>query len=76
MGYHYSLDLRKKVVEARKGGKTVSAIMEMFGIARQTVYTWIERDRSNKLPAKIPDRSNTRKVDYQRVAKYVRENDV
>ena len=76
MGYHYSLDLRKKVVEARKSGKTVSVIMDLFGIARQTVYSWLEKDKTNNLGVdKIPDRSHTRKVDYDKLVEYVEKNE-
>ena len=75
MGYHYSLDLRKKVVGARKSGATVSSIMKMFGIARQTVYSWLERDREGDLSIRKRSMLAKRKVNYEQVAQYVEKND-
>ncbi|BAY87868.1 transposase (plasmid) [Calothrix parasitica NIES-267] len=75
MSHGYSLDLRQKVVEARKRGKTVASIMEMFKVARQTVYSWLERDKEGDLSIRKRSMLAKRKVDYQRVAEYVKEHD-
>lgn len=71
----YSLDLRYKVIEARKGGATVSAIMKLFSIARETVYIWLRKyEQGLSLASKEWNRVNTRKVDYNQLVEYVKNN--
>ena len=75
MSYGYSLDLRKKVVEARKSGATVVSIMKMFKVARQTVYDWLERDRAGDLSIRKRSMLTRRKVDYDELVEYVEKNE-
>jgi transposase-like protein len=50
----YSNDLRKKVVafyklEKTKSGKTKSATIRIFGIARQTLHGWTKLEKQGEL---------------------------
>lgn len=41
----FSEDLRKRVVGARRSGKSVAEVSAMFGVSRQCVYRWDEQER-------------------------------
>lgn len=41
----FSEDLRKRVVAARRSGKSVAAVSSAFGVSRQCVYRWDEQER-------------------------------
>lgn len=41
----YSEDLRKRVVAARRSGKSVAEVTAMFGVHRNCVYRWDEQER-------------------------------
>ena len=41
----FSEDLRKRVVAARRSGKSVADVAAMFGVHRNCVYRWDEQER-------------------------------
>lgn len=41
----YSEDLRKRVVAARRCGKSVSEVVAQFGVHRNCVYRWDKQER-------------------------------
>lgn len=57
----YSLDLRKKVIEAINRQTPILRISKVFGIARNTIYAW--KDAAEKLQSLAPKKpSNGKKA--------------
>ena len=46
----YSLDLRKRVLSFVEGGGSKSAASRVFGVGRNTVYSWLRRPGLAPLP--------------------------
>lgn len=44
MGKRYPKEIREEVLGKIRGGQTVSAVAEAYGIRAPTVRTWLERD--------------------------------
>lgn len=63
-----SLDLRRRIVRAYKGGKTSSyeATAEMFGVGRATVNRLLRREReTGDVVAKARGGNNPRRIDLE-----------
>ena len=49
---YYSIDLRKKVIEYLKKGKSKVEASKVFGVTRQTIYNWIRLEEKGELGGK------------------------
>ena len=54
----YSLDLRERIVGARKEGQTEQQVADRFGVSLSTVtrYTRLHRQKGSLAPKKLPGR--------------------
>jgi len=59
MAKAYSLDLRKKVINALKEGHTITKVSKTFKIARRTIYDWQERLKEGK-PLEYKQKTTTK----------------
>ena len=66
----YSLDFRQKVINYIENGGQVVKAAKIFGIARATIYRWL--DRQDLEATKVERRQ--RKLDWSALEKDVREN--
>jgi len=57
----YSLDLRKRVVQAVKSGSSKKKIIKQFQVSISTINLWCRLDKTDQLAPK------TGIVDYQRL---------
>ena len=38
-----TMDLRVQLIHDHEGGESISALSEIYGVARKTIYKWLER---------------------------------
>ena len=50
------MDLRVQLIRDREEGQTISALAEVYGLSRKTVYKWLERNQAEGI-AGLADRS-------------------
>jgi transposase len=50
----YSLDLRERIVKARKTGLRAAEIAKRYGVSRATVYRYFDLDEQGHLEARQP----------------------
>jgi putative transposase len=61
------MEQRVELIREWKGGESIQALAEMYGVARKTVYKWIERDASEG-SAGLADRSRAPHTSPQRLS--------
>ena len=66
----YSLDLRKKVINYVENGGKISSAAQVFGIARATIYRWLNREEL--AATKVEHRQ--RKLDWKALERDIEEN--
>jgi len=72
----YSLDLRKRVVQAVKSGLSKKRIVKQFQVSLSTINLWCRLDKVNELAPKTNWRKGHSQIikDYVKLAKFVEEN--
>ncbi len=72
----YSLDLRKRVVQAVKSGLNKKKVVKQFQVSMSTVNRWCRLDKTDQLAPKTNWRKGHSQIikDYEALAKFVDEN--
>jgi len=75
MAKAYSLDLRQRVFDLLAKGKSKLFIEETLGVATKTILKWQKRyEETGIMDRIIPKSTRPRKVDYEKVQKFVEKN--
>ena len=64
------MDLRVQLIQDYREGESIAALAEMYGVARKTVYKWLERYRAAGV-AGLANRSRMPKQNPGRVSEEV-----
>lgn len=70
----YSLDLRKKVIDYIKKGKTQKEVCEVFGVHRNTVSRWNVRYSQEGVYGARERLGYQSKLDYNKIELFVKNN--
>lgn len=70
----YSKDLRKKVMEYLKGGRSQKEASEVFGIHRNTISIWKIRYKKEGIYDSRRRLGNRSKIDYEKLEAFVNAN--
>ena len=71
MGFYYSLELRKKVLEALSKGYNQNEVSKIFNIGRTTIYRWIKREKDNNLAPTINHNKRPHKLNRDELIEYI-----
>lgn len=75
MAKAYSLDLRKRVFDLLSRGESKLFIANTLNVATKTILKWQKRYKETGIIEKItPTMTRPRKVDYQKVQKFIEKN--
>lgn len=75
MAKAYSLDLRQRVFDLLAKGKSKIFIEETLGVCTKTILKWQRRyKKTGSMERIIPNITRPRKVDYNKVQKFIEEN--
>ena len=70
----YSLDFRKKALEAVRKGHTKREVNEMYGLSNNTLKSWEELEKETGSLKKRPLNRKSRKIDLDALRKYCEGN--
>ncbi|MCC5831727.1 MAG: helix-turn-helix domain-containing protein [Chlamydiales bacterium] len=71
MTNHYSVDLRKRVIDYVLSGKQIKAASSLFHVSRKTIYRWLQLLKNNgNLNPKTPSSRKGYKIHHEAVAHY------
>jgi transposase len=75
MAKAYSLDLRQRVFDLLAKNKSKLFIEETLGVTTKTILKWQRRyKKTGSIERIIPNVTRPRKVDYNKVQKFIEEN--
>jgi len=70
----YSIDLRSRVIDLLKSGKTQLFISNLLDISTKTIQRWCKLQKQGNIAHKKPIRTRPRKVNYEKIIEYIDKN--